>query len=137
MQISKPLRILIGIGTLWFAFYPLLFLAVWVMMLFGILLTAASDQPPTPFTIIPFFAIFPLHCLTFLLTFALMAFYIVHLVKNKVGSETVRVLLGLGLFFLPMIAMPVYYFTYVWPETPPAWALETRGTGRKEEGNGV
>jgi hypothetical protein len=53
-----------------------------------------------------------------------MIFYIVHIVKNREGSEVLRILCGLGVYFLPFVAMPVYFFVYVWPEEVASWALE-------------
>ncbi len=123
MKRSKPIKILVGIGTLWYALYPILFIAITMLMILGIGFAANMDQTETPFFMVPFFAVFPLHCLTILLGLALMVFYIIHLIKNKEGSETARILLGLGFFFLPLIAMPFYYFVYIWPNSPPAWAL--------------
>jgi hypothetical protein len=76
-----------------------------------------------PLFMVPFFAIFPLHCLTILLQFVLMAFYLVHVIKNTNASETVRIILGIGCFFLPFIAMPIYYYLYIWREEPPEWAV--------------
>ena len=39
-------------------------------------------------------------------------------------NKTAKVLVGLGIFFLPFIAMPVYFYIYIWLETPPKWALQ-------------
>jgi hypothetical protein len=68
----------------------------------------------------------PLQCLFAVLSLAMLAFYLIHVIRNNVAQETLRVLLGLGFVFLPFLAMPVYYLTYVWPEQPPAWALAPR-----------
>jgi hypothetical protein len=125
MQISKPLKILVGIGTLWYLIFPFIYIGLIFIVMFGITGLAANvDESAAPLLMLPFFLIFPLFFLTILVYMALMVFYIIHLVKNKEGSETARILLGLGFFFLTSIAMAVYYFIYVWPDTPPTWALE-------------
>ncbi len=127
MQISKPLKILVGIGTLWYVIFPFIYIGVIFLVMFGILgLAANMDENAAPLFILPLFLIIPLFFLTILVYMALMVFYIIHLVKNKEGSETARILLGIGFFFMTTIAMPFYFFLYVWPETPPAWALEKK-----------
>ena len=129
MNISKPYKILIGIGTIWFALYPLLFMAVWFLMFLGMgfmpLLAggSSSPNPEAPFMIFPFFGIiFPLHFCTIFLGFGLMVFYLIHVIKNTKADEAVRIILGVGCFFLPFIAMPIYYYLYIWQDNPPEWA---------------
>jgi hypothetical protein len=130
MQLNKLSKILVGLGTLWMILYPLLFMALWLFLVVGMgfssFITINTSQPNLPFFPLPFltfFAIFPLHCFTILLQFVLMGFYLIHVVKNTTASESVRIILGIGCFFMPFIAMPVYYYAYIWLETPPAWAL--------------
>ena len=123
MILNKPVKILIGLGTAWFAIYPFLFFAVWLSMVLGMGFLPQGAEGEFPLFMVPFFAIFPLHCLTILLQFVLMAFYLVHVIKNTNASETVRIILGIGCFFLPFIAMPIYYYLYIWREEPPEWAV--------------
>ncbi len=122
MQLNKPIKILIGLGTLWIVLYPILFIAVWLTMFIPFILSANNTETSTPFFMGPFFALFPLQCFTILLQFGLMAFYLIHVIKNTKASETIRIILGIGSFFLPYIALPVYYYLFIWRETPPAWA---------------
>ena len=131
MKLSKPVKVLIGLATAWTVIYPLLFLAVWLLMAFGIFLSASLPateagkvSPPTMLPFGLFFGIFPVHCLTILLNFALIPFYLIHVIKNTAASETVRIILGVGIFFMGFVAMPVYYYLYIWREQPPEWALE-------------
>jgi hypothetical protein len=63
-------------------------------------------------------------CLLVPLYFLLTGVYIVHLIKNNAALELYRILLALGIVFAPILAMPLYFFIYIWPDTPPAWALE-------------
>ena len=37
-------------------------------------------------------------------------------------SRPVKILVGLGNFFMPFISMPIYYYLYIWRDTPPEWA---------------
>jgi hypothetical protein len=117
MTFGHTSKLLIGIGTLWVLLYPLLFMVVWFLMFFGV-----QSSPSDPgFGL--FFAIFPLHCLTILLGFALDAVYLYHIIKNTAASDVIRVILAVGVFTLPFVAMPIYYYLFIWREQPPAWAL--------------
>lgn len=121
MNISKPFKILIGLATLWFAMYPFLFFGV-MMVSMGIfpIFARNSDSPDIIFSL--FGLIFPLHLCTIFIGLGLMVFYLVHVIKNIKADETLRILLGVGNYLLPFIAMPIYYYLYVWLDNPPAWA---------------
>jgi hypothetical protein len=130
MTLSKPWKITVGLATLWLVLYPLLFFAVWLIMFIGmpisgIIASSAEGNLPmfiAPFFMLPFFCIFPLHFLTIFIALGLMAFYLIHVIKNTKANDTVRIILGVGCFFMPFIAMPVYYYAYIWHDEPPAWA---------------
>ncbi|MDH3943625.1 MAG: hypothetical protein OEV06_06000 [Anaerolineae bacterium] len=70
-----------------------------------------------------FLLIFPLMMLIGFLQFGLMIFYIAHIVKNKPAAELLLIILAVGTYIMPYLAMPVYYFIYIWPDDPPDWAL--------------
>lgn len=116
-------------GTLWVTIYPILFFIVWLVMfvgaiLFPLVMDSLGTSPESfPLFILPFFAIFPLHFCTIFLMIALLVFYLVHVIKNTEADETVRIILGIGNFFLPFIAMPIYYYIFIWLESPPDWAI--------------
>jgi hypothetical protein len=127
MKLNKPIKIGVGLATAWMFVYPFLFFAVWLTMAFGMFFTTSSRETPSPqsvpFFIIPFLVIFPLHCLTIVLMLALIAFYLIHVIKNNTAAEAVRIILGVGIFFMPFIAMPIYFYLYIWRDTPPDWAI--------------
>jgi hypothetical protein len=121
VKLSKPIRILVGLATAWLPLYLLLFLAVWFSMFTGFFFL--GDAAPGPSFMMSLFpAIFPLHCLTLVIQLALMAFYLFHVIKNTAASDLLRVILGVGIFFMPLLAMPVYFCLYIWTEQPPEWA---------------
>ena len=125
MRLSQPLKIFIGLLTALYAISP-----VFIMFIFFI-----------PFTLIPFahnapgvvhglrdpeaiMALFPLLMFPLIicintLHFGLQILYIVLVNKDRQLSETPRILFTLGLFFLPFIAMPLYYFMYLLKAAPP------------------
>lgn len=131
MKISLPGKIIIGILTAWVVLTPLLFFGLWFFFIFAI---AASSGPTSQNpNVVPLFIspiLFLVICTSFL-HIGLQAFYIVHIVLNKTGSEVIRAVLGVGMIFLAFLAMPVYYFIYVLPANPPAWAL-TRNSPQAE-----
>jgi len=121
MKLDKSIKILIGGGTFWLFFYPLLFIVIWFLAIPGFMFSPSSDSSFSMFSI--FDLIFPVHCLTAIIQIVLMGFYLFHIIKNTLVSDTIRVIFGVGIFFMPFIAMPVYYYFFVWKDTPPKWAL--------------
>ena len=134
MNLTKSHKILIGIATLWVTLYPLFFFIAWLFMVFGTLMFPFAieglDASPEsyPLMMLPFMFIFPIHFCTIFLMIALVVFYLIHVIKNTQADETVRIILGIGNFFLPFIAMPIYYFIFIWQESPPAWAMAKEKT---------
>ncbi len=122
MKINQPLKIILGVGTLWIVGYHLLsFVSSWVMLLsirFPALGSAGFSSLPSYFS-----NRMVLGTITAAVGYALVTFYLLHVIKNTAASEVVRIILGVGIFYLPAIAMPVYYYLYILCDRPPAWAL--------------
>jgi hypothetical protein len=118
---SKTLKVLLGIVTLWpFAYMILFFLFIFAMMLlpsFG----ETSGAPPL------FVIIFPLHLLTMLIIMALTVFYIANVFNNERVDKDKKVLWALVLFMGNIIAMPIYWYIYIWKSAP---VLDTLTTGQ-------
>jgi len=97
-------------------------------MIGSIAFTSANGNEPSPTLMYPFlsffFIIFPLILLSSFLQLGLSGFYLAHVIKNKTASDVLRIVFGIGVFYMPFIAMPLYYFVYIWPDSPPEWALE-------------
>jgi hypothetical protein len=119
VKINKSVKILVGVGTSWIIIYAILFLAVVSGLMFD------RNPEKTLVFLKSFFPVIALvHFFTMTIQVALAAFFLYHVIKNGAASEILRVILGIGIFFLPYIAMPVYYYLYIWREQPPKWALE-------------
>ena len=118
MKLSKPVKILTGLLTVFIALYPFVIMPAFVV-LFIILggFPFESHAGPTPDT---FNSIFPLMmvfyplmmCYSFVQV-GLQIFYIVHIVKNGRLTDTYRILFALGTFMVPYVAFPIYYFLYM------------------------
>ena len=56
----------------------------------------------------------PIHVCSLFLEVGLLVFHLVHTIKNTVANDALRIALELGHIFLPFVAMPVYYYLYIW-----------------------
>ena len=119
MKLTHNQKILVALATAWVLAYPLLFFGV--VFLFTLGMAAMLVDDPTAFPGFVFAAILPLHCLTIIVQIALMAFYLAHVIKNTTASDTARIILGVGSFFMPYVAMPIYFYFFIWREDPPEW----------------
>ena len=119
---TKGTRILIGIATLWPPVYFVLFLAS-----IGLAFTTVGQSPNRQAFPDVFKFIFPLHCFTMLLSFALMAVYIVHAFKNSRFTQEMRILWVIILFMGNMLAFPVYWWLYLRPGGTNAGSAPTSG----------
>jgi len=116
MRLSKRVKVLVGIGTAWVVLYPFLFVFLSMLSMFlGVGLASMRGSG----ILVGFYALVPLHLLTIILWPVLVGFYLVYITRNNMKVEVGRVILGLGLFFLPFIVMPLCYYLYVWRAQPP------------------
>ena len=129
MTLSKPVRILVGIMTFWYALYLFLTI-VGIILLFGYVFVALFTGGEAVASlrgllsqILSFEIILPVHFCSLFLEVGLLVFYVVHTIKNTKANDSMRIVLGLGHLFLPFVAMPIYYYLYIWRENPPEWAV--------------
>jgi hypothetical protein len=121
VKLSKPLKLLIGVLTVWPCLYLVLFLAVFAFMFLSF---GRAGRGPSPAEIQQGFAVlFILHFATMVLVLGLMAFYIVHLFQARSVPQDRKVLWAVILFLGNVFAMPVYWYMHVWrdpqPDLPP------------------
>ncbi len=128
MVLSKPTKILLGIGTAWLAIFPAVFVVAWMLMSIGmmvipVLLRDRFSPAVLLLLIIPFALVFLLEFATIALQMFLLVFYLIHIIKNTVAPESLRIIFGVGNFFMPFVSMPIYYYLFIWLDRPPDWAL--------------
>jgi hypothetical protein len=111
MRLSRPIAVLIGVFTAWPIVYMFLFFA---FILGSFMRMASTKEPEGVFK--SFQVLMAAHLGTMLIMVALLAFYIVHVFKNPALAGDKRVLWAVVLFMGNVIAMPVYWFLYVWRE---------------------
>jgi hypothetical protein len=124
MNLSKPIKIIIGILTLFAVLFPFVivpafwFLSIFNLGLLGMDAPSSANSEEALKAMLPFFGFVAVMMAYSLTHFGLEIFYIIHEIKNKAVSETNRILFVLGTFFLPYVAMPIYYILHVWRDTP-------------------
>jgi hypothetical protein len=123
MRMNIVVKIIIGLLTAWVVIYPFLFIFAWFFFVF----TAGNEEfvnsQVDPAMLGLFLLGFFIMIFSAFLQLIIKGFYIAHIILNKDGTDILRVLSGLGVFFLSWIAMPVYYFVYILPKAPPGWAV--------------
>jgi hypothetical protein len=141
---KKSNKILLGLATLWpFVYMVIFFVAIGSLFIFMPEQGEVEQGPPGIFLII-----FPLHLLTMLWIMGLTIFYIVNVFRNDRVDKDKKVLWAVVIFMGNMIAMPIYWYLYIWREathlasSPPAalgsadtssFTNETRASQREPE----
>ena len=122
---SKPLKIILGVVTMWPLIYILIFMTFWFYMVLGI----ASQAQERPSGAIPswFLAIFVMHGITMLVIFALLTIYIINVFTNDRVAKDKKALWAVVLFLGNAIAMPIYWYFYIWPSNNSAQASQSGG----------
>jgi hypothetical protein len=109
---SRGKAITLAVFTVWPIVYMLIFMsAIFGMMIFEFVGRGQSSGPPTIIMII-----FPLHFLTMIEMFVLLAIYIVDVFKTDRVPQDKKALWAVVLFLGNMIAMPIYWYLYIWRE---------------------
>lgn len=120
---NNVIKIIIGLLTAWVVVIPFVAFVAYFGFIFSI--TAQVTQNPNfepTFPTLFVLIMFIIMCSAFL-QLGLLGFYLVHNIVNRTGSDVLRAVLGLGMLFLPFLALPTYYLIYILPKTPPNWAL--------------
>ena len=126
MRLRPILRILIGLATAAPFLMLLLPVAFMALVAIGLWDPAAQflvAQIPT-LESIGWNAALALGSLFTVLNFALVVFYLSHIITNQSAPGIVRVGFAVGFLIIPFVAMTAYWFIYVLPEKPPTWALK-------------
>jgi hypothetical protein len=125
MTSNHTLKYAIGFLTAFVSLFPFLMLPVlgllFVLDIFLLLMpskVAACSHIILVLMVSALSAVFLITLCFKIIQFGLKIFYIIYEIENKSLTNIFRVTLVIGTVFLPYIAMPIYYFTYIGRENP-------------------
>ncbi len=127
---NRVAKILLLAATLWPVGYMVYFMAFLFSLMIRIPPQArmhGASAPPVPPSMDAFFTLFGLHLFTMVLTGALIALYVVHLFRTPRVAADKKVLWAVVLFMANVIAMPVYWYVYIWRRAPAPASGPTSG----------
>jgi hypothetical protein len=130
MVLTRPTKIVVGILTAWPVAYIFLFFAFIAGIIFWVSRSASGGGPHSSGPPVAFLLLFAAHFATILLMFGLIAFYIVFLFKSDRVPQDKKALWAAVLFLGNMLAMPVFFYLYVWPDEWPRRKAQTVGGNR-------
>ena len=110
---TKGAKIALGVATLWPLGYMVLFIGFTFSFMFYMFGHAIPPKPPAnppPFLL----TIFALHFLTMFWTLALFIVYILHIVRTDRLPADQKALWAVILFLAGMVAMPIYWYLFIW-----------------------
>ena len=108
---KKSNKIILGILTTWPILYMFIFMGY---IFFSFFLSINSSNPND---IMPdFFIIFILHFFTIFMSMGLLIYYVINIFKNDRVKSDQKALWAIILFVGNMIAMPVYFYLFIWKE---------------------
>jgi hypothetical protein len=111
---NKSTKILLGLATLW----PFLYMILFFLFIFSTILFMpgpGGEESGAPFFFVIFIA---LHLFTMLWIMGLTVFYMVNVFRNDRVDKDKKVLWAVVIFMGNMIAMPIYWYLYIWKEVP-------------------
>jgi len=115
---KKSTKVLLGVATIWPVLYICFFMAsIFALVIFG----ALNGGPPGRGSILlplGFMGLMFVHMITIFGSLALTAFYIIKVIKMKSLNENMKIMWVLLLYFAAMLAEPVFWYLYIWRETP-------------------
>jgi len=106
---TKPKAIVLAAFTLWPVLYMFLFLVIMFSQFMMFSTTPPANEMPLALKII-----FPLHFFTMLEIAVMIAIYIRHIFKSDAVAQDKKALWAVVIFLGNMIAMPVYWYLYIW-----------------------
>jgi hypothetical protein len=120
---KKSTKIWLGIATIW----PIVYLVLFFVVIFSVVIIAGlnpgthvpvGNPPASIFFPVGFMAIFVLHMLTIMGTLALTVFYIIRVIKTERLDQNMKIMWMLLLFFMGMLAQPVFWYLHIWRDAP-------------------
>lgn len=109
---SKPLKLLIGFIAIW----PFIYLPLFMISIFStIAMSSETESFPTALV-----WIFPIHFLTIIASLVVMGLCIYDVFTNDRIKGDKKALWGVVLLLGGMLALPFYWYIYIWKAPLPA-----------------
>lgn len=117
-RFGKPAKLLLGIVSLWPVVYLVAFTVFFSIQFFSVFSRQLSSPQPadTVATFHLFQTFFLLQLFSLLVIIALTALYIIDVFRNDRVEQDRKVLWVVVLFMGGMVAMPAYWYLFVWRE---------------------
>lgn len=112
-EMNRTLKLLLGIATLW----PGVYVCLFFFFIFSTFLFLGGGGDGAGFSV-AFATIFVLHLFTMLIITALTVYYIVNVFRNDRVEKDKKALWAVVLFMGNIIAMPIYWYIYIWKAAP-------------------
>ena len=109
---TRGRKITLAVFTAW----PFLYMILFMCTIFGMMMSDFSGGGQSSGLPTIMMIIFPLHFLTMLEIFVLLVIYMIHVFKTDRVSQDKKALWAVVLFLGNMIAMPIYWYLYIWKE---------------------
>jgi hypothetical protein len=117
MILTRPIKLLVGAVTLWPILYVFFFMIFMVTSMFW--MSRGDESGRSSGLPLEFIVLFAVHLGTMLVMFGLIAFYIVYLFKTDRVPQDKKALWAVAIFFGNVLAMPVFFYLYIWPDEWP------------------
>jgi len=111
---KESTKILLGLATLWPFLYMILFF-IFVFSSIFFMPGPGREESGPPFF---FVALVAVHLATMLWIMSLTVFYMVNVFRNERVDKDKKVLWAVVIFMGNMIAMPIYWYLYIWKDMP-------------------
>jgi hypothetical protein len=109
---KKSTKILLAIATV----FPFLYMIFFFVAVFSMILFPPDDPSEGGIFPVLMMVLFPLHFFNILLIWGLTAYYIVNVFRNDRVDKDKKVLWAVIIFLGNMVAMPIYWYQYIWNE---------------------
>ncbi len=118
---TKRKKVWLGIATIW----PIAWMFIFMISMFTFFFSfAGRPGQPEPGPILFLFpVIILLHFVTVFGSLALIIYYIFDIFKNERLEQNYKIMWTVLLFFAGMLAMPIYWYLYIWRDAPEGAAL--------------
>ena len=105
---TKAWKLLLGAVTVW----PIAHILLFIVAAFHSILIGQTKEPTRLWEII-----IPLHLLTILLSFVLMAFYVVNVIRTDRIKSDMKAVWAIVIVVGGPIALPIYWYFFIWKDT--------------------